>query len=99
MPLLREVFLDTSYAIALAAPNDQYHQQAIVLADQLETAKTRLITTRAVVLEIGNALAKLRYRQAAIKLLNALERDPNVEIVPLSEQVYRTSNATLSRAT
>lgn len=36
----------------------------------------------------GNALAKKRYRSAAIELLEALTGDPNVEIVPLSEQLY-----------
>lgn len=38
--------------------------------------------------EIGNALAKQRYRRAAIRLLQALEDDPNVEIVPVSEHLY-----------
>jgi len=46
------------------------------------------VTTRAVLLEIGNALSKQRYRQAAVKLLVALEADPNVEIVPLSDRLY-----------
>lgn len=90
MPKLKnEVFLDAAYAIALAAPRDQHHQEALALANQLEGTRTRLITTRAVVLEIGNALAKLRYRRAAVELLNALEHDPQVEIVPLSEELYR----------
>jgi len=40
-------------------------------------------------LEIGNALAKLRYRSSAIELLDSLEKDPNVEIIPLSEQIYK----------
>ena len=48
-----------------------------------------MITTRAVVLEIGNALSKLRYRSAAVTLLNAIEQDRNVEIVPLSEELYK----------
>lgn len=87
MPMT-EVFLDAAYAIALSAPTDQYHQQAIALADKLEAGGTQLITTRAVVLEIGNALAKLRYRPAAVELLYALEKDPKVEIIPLSEQLY-----------
>lgn len=56
---------------------------------QVERKGTRLVTTRAVVLEIGNALAKLRYRKAAIELLESLESDPAVEIVPLSEELYR----------
>lgn len=87
--LSSEVFLDAAYAIALAAPNDQHHQQAVILANQLEAAQIRLITTRAVVLEIGNSLAKLRYRQAAVALLMALENDPQIEVVPLSEELYR----------
>jgi len=51
----------------------------------LRAKKPRIITTRAIVLEIGNALAKPRFRPAAIELLQSLAGDPLVEIVPLSE--------------
>jgi predicted nucleic acid-binding protein len=85
---MNEFFLDTAYAIALSAPNDQYYHQAILLADQLQKSNARLITTQAVVLEIGNTLAKQRYRQAAIALLEALDKDPTVEIIPLSQELY-----------
>jgi hypothetical protein len=84
-----EVFLDTSYVIALSSLSDQYHQQAVKVAYQLEKNKTRLITTQAVILEIGNALAKQRYRNAAIELISSLEADPNVEIITLSEDLYK----------
>jgi predicted nucleic acid-binding protein len=84
-----KVFLDAAYAIALSSPSDQHHEFAEILAEQLEADGTRLITTRAIVLEIGNALAKLRYRNAAIELLDSLEGDPNVEIVPISEELYK----------
>ena len=83
-----KIFLDASYAIALSVTTDRYHKLAEKLADEMEAEGTWLITTRAVVLEIGNALAKLRYRSAAVKLLAAMEEDPNVEIVPLSEELY-----------
>jgi len=86
--LTNKVFIDSAYAIALSAVTDQYHQKAEMLAKQIETSGNALITTRAVVLEIGNALAKLRYRNAAIELLDSLEEDPNVEIIPLSEELY-----------
>jgi uncharacterized protein len=79
-----EVFLDSAYAIALAVSSDQFHDRAVKLADQMESQRTRLVTTQAVVLEIGNALSKERYRAAAAKLLTALVADPRVEIVPLS---------------
>jgi len=83
-----EVFLDTSYALALSAPTDQFHGQAVRLADELEVTRARLVTTRAVLLEIGNALARQRYRPAAISLLQALEADPSVELLPLSDELY-----------
>jgi len=86
-----ELFLDASYAIALASSTDHHHERAVELAQRIETGDRRLVTSRAVVLEIGNALSKLRYRAAAFVLLDAIERDPNVEIVPLSEELYRQS--------
>jgi predicted nucleic acid-binding protein len=83
------VFLDSAYAIALSAPKDEYHQRALTLAERIEAQGTRLITTRAVVVEIGDALSGSQYRLDAIKLLTSLERDPEfVEIVPISEQLY-----------
>lgn len=87
--MMNEVFLDTAYAIALSVESDEHHERAEELADQLEAEKTRLITTRAVLLEIGNALSKKRYRKAAVELLDALEQDPQVEIVSLSEVLYQ----------
>lgn len=83
-----EVFLDTAYAIALSAPSDLHHAQAVTLATWIESSSIRLVTTRAVMLEIGNALAKARYRKAAVELLDAIENDNAVEIVGLSEALW-----------
>lgn len=83
-----ELFLDASYAIALAASTDQYHARAVELAEWIEAERMQLLTTRAVVLEISNALSRRRYRAAAVALLDALESDPAVEVVPLSEELY-----------
>lgn len=86
-----EVFLDASYAIALSSPTDEHHDRAGELAERIESEETHLVKTRVVVLEIGNALAGLRYRRAAVALLDALEDDPTVTIVPLTEQTYERS--------
>lgn len=83
-----EAFLDTSFAIALSAVTDRNHQQATQLADQMEANKTRIVTTQAVLLEIGNALSKQRYRAAAVQLLESLEFDPNVDIILLTNELY-----------
>ena len=85
---MNKFFLDAAYAIALSAVSDQYHKKAEILAKQIETDAIQMITTRAVILEIGNALAKLRYRAAAIELLDSLEEDPNVKIIALSEELF-----------
>lgn len=86
--MMSEVFLDTAYAIALSVASDAHHERAVALAEQLEADATRMITTRAVLLEIGNALSKQRYRPAAVALLDALEQDSQVEIVALSDALY-----------
>jgi len=84
---MTDVLLDTSYAIALSVSNDEHHERALRLADQLEAEGIGLNTTRAIILEIGNALAGLRYRKAAVQLLDALENDPQVEVVPITEEL------------
>jgi hypothetical protein len=78
------VFLDTSYAIALSSTTDALHPQALALADQMEASGTRLVTTWAVLLEIGNALSRVQFRRAALELLSSLQSDVSVEIVPLT---------------
>ena len=44
------------------------HARAAELADEVEKSGAHFITTRAILLEIGNALSKVRHRSAAIKL-------------------------------
>ena len=85
---MTEVFLDASYAIALSSVKDRYHQQAVAISEKLEVEGTHIVTTRAVILEIGNALSKQRYRSAAIELLTSLAEDSTVEIIPLSEELF-----------
>ena len=80
-----EVFLDTSYAIALAVRADQNHPQALELAAWLHQDGIRLVRTWAILLEIGNSLAKQRYRPAGRALIDALIGDPSVDVVPLSQ--------------
>jgi predicted nucleic acid-binding protein len=47
------------------------------------------VTTQAILLEIGNALSKQKYRAAAIQLLESLETNSSVEIVLLTNNLYR----------
>lgn len=85
---MSEIFLDTAYAIAGCVPADAFHVKAVQLAVQIRRERTPLITTRAVLLEIGNALSRQRNRAVAINLLQQVEQDSAIEIVPLSEELY-----------
>lgn len=86
--MTNSVFLDTSYAIALSSRKDSSYFIARQLAIEIKTQKIQLVTTRAVLLEIGNSLSKRRFRQAAVVLLQSLETDSNVEIVSLTDKLY-----------
>ena len=86
-----EVFLDSSYVIALALATDAHHPISLELSRQIAARRTKIITTRAVLLEIGNALAKAHSRQACIRLINALTISSTTEIVPLTEDLLAQS--------
>ena len=85
---MTEFFLDASYAIALASSKDQCHIRAVELAETIRTEKIALVTTRAVMLEIGNALSKRRLRSAGVILIEALEDDSNVTIIPINDDLF-----------
>jgi uncharacterized protein len=82
-----EVFLDTSFAIALISPRDHFHNRAKALADQAEKGRWQLVTTEAVLFEMGNALSRQRHRDAAVALIRSLREDPSVEVLPTTVEL------------
>jgi predicted nucleic acid-binding protein len=78
------LFLDSAFAIALAAPEDDAHAKAVSLATALRARNQRMLTTTAVVFEIGDALSKPRYRRSAIELMTGILTDPRIEVVPVT---------------
>jgi uncharacterized protein len=84
----KQYFVDTGFLIALAAPRDQLHGRAVLISQQLRDEEASLLTTRAVLLELGAALSGLRHRVTAAGMLRAIEADPAVEIIALSDTMY-----------
>lgn len=78
------IFLDTSFVVALINQRDQYHSQAIALSYEFENAP--LITTGAVLLEIGNALAK-DFRTEAARIIKVLRGSARVEIAEINAEL------------
>jgi len=79
------IFVDTVFVIALINQRDQYHQQASELADRFEGYP--LLTTDAVLLEIGNALAR-GYKQEAIEVIEQFLASDEVEIKRLTPYLF-----------
>jgi predicted nucleic acid-binding protein len=79
------IFVDTSFVLALINERDQYHNQAEALSFKFE--QSFLITTVAVLLEIGNALAK-DFRREANDLLKLLRNSNRVEVVTIDERLF-----------
>ena len=77
----------------MASATDAYHSKALEIAQQLESSHTLLVTTRAVVLEVGNALSRRGYRAAAVDLLESIDNDPRIQVVPISEDLYQEAFA------
>ncbi len=86
-----EIFLDSAFVIALSIETDSFHEKAVQLSEKLDNVV--LVTTRAILLEIGNALSKRPFRKACVALLRSLETDEKVVIVPLSEDLYQKGMA------
>jgi uncharacterized protein len=75
-------FIDTGFAIALCVRRDKFHAIAAALASEIERTATQLVTTHAVVLEIGAALSKLDIRADSAVLMRSLLTDPSVQVLP-----------------
>ena len=80
-----QTFVDTHFIVALTNERDTHHRAALALADKFEGQP--LLTTTAVLLEIGNALARGGKRRA-IQVLDELMASEELTIVQLSEALF-----------
>lgn len=80
-----QTFVDTMFVLSLINIHDHYHYQASVLADQYEGMP--LLTTDAVLLEIGNALARAHKREA-VTIIGDFLSSADVEIVQLTPELF-----------
>jgi predicted nucleic acid-binding protein len=83
---LTEIFLDTSYVIALVNKKDQYHERASEMARAL--GKQVLVTTDAVLFEVGNALAR-NFKAEAIAVIEEFLDSDEVRIVSVDTHLFQ----------
>ena len=79
------IFIDTAFVIALINKRDRYHKQARTLADRYDDQP--MLITDAVLLEIGNALAR-GFKPEAAELIAQFLASDEVKIVRLSPSLF-----------
>ncbi len=83
---MKATFADTFYFLALLNPRDPSHADAKAAGQHLSG---RLVTTGYVLTEVADAFAAPRDRPRFLALLDILDADPSVTIVPASEELFR----------
>ena len=90
---MAEAFVDTSFIVALVNRNDQYHHEAVELASRFD--KQPLVTTDAVLLEVGNALAR-NFKTESIQIIEHFTASDEIRIVHLNPELFSPCVCTVS---
>lgn len=77
---MKVVFADTGYWTAVLNPRDALHDRARQVSASL--GKVRILTTEMVLDELLAALSAVPLRPIAVKGVEAIRSNPNVEVVP-----------------
>jgi uncharacterized protein len=85
------LFLDTSYVTALVNTRDQWHETALRWERRLAGERRSLVATEFILIEIADALAAVRFRAHALKIVATLRSSALVEIVPVSTGLFQTA--------
>ncbi len=78
-------FVDTQFVVALVNERDEFHERAVKIAR--EYVGQPLLTTDAVLLEIGNALAR-NFRQEAVGIIERFLTSENIAIVRMTPELF-----------
>ena len=86
---MTRVFADTQYWIAVVDPKDDLHERARQASGGL--GGIRVVTSETVLVEFLDAFADKgeQLRRAAIRTIEQLRRQPDVEIVPQTSHLFR----------
>ncbi|WP_152052891.1 type II toxin-antitoxin system VapC family toxin [Tautonia marina] len=78
-------FADTFFFLAIGNPRDAAHERSLAI---LANEPGPLLTTAWVLTELADALAAPGNRQAFLRLMERIRKNPSVEIVPPSPELF-----------
>ncbi len=89
--MLRKIFADTGYWIALLNPDDALHQKARSLTISLKNVP--IVTSEMVFTELLNAFSGSGsfYRQKAVNFINYSFNSPEIEVVTQTTELFKNA--------
>ncbi len=90
---MKPAFLDTSCVIALLNTSDLHHDKARLLCEDLKRTRRPLLTTAAVLVELGDGFARKGRWSLITSFLAAAEVDPLLEILPVDAALIGRARA------
>lgn len=81
------LFVDTGYLIALIVADDVHAEEAAAWCAKIRAERTPLVTSAAILIELGDGFAKARKWGRARIVIDALRSDPIVSVVTVDESV------------
>ncbi len=88
---MREVFADSGYWVAVQNPDDQFHEEAIMVTERL--GPCRIVTTEMVLVEFLNFMCRTgaHRRGLASDTVKRIQNDDSVEVVPQTSTQFVAS--------
>ena len=84
---MKAVFLDTSGLVALTDQDDFWHRQAVNTWQKIISSNRSMVTTSLVLVELADGLAKVRFRQIAVRLVDALNQSNMIDVVHVTQDL------------
>jgi predicted nucleic acid-binding protein len=78
------IFVDTGCVLALANKRDKYHELALTA---FEIVSPPYLTTEAVLVEVGNAFSRVKWRTMGVDALSYVRHSTHFEIVSVDSEL------------
>lgn len=83
---MADAFVDTSFVVALVNRKDQNHSLALNLAERF--AGPGIVTTDAILLEIGNALSR-NFKRESVEIIEHFLTSDDVKVIHIHPPLFR----------
>ena len=85
-----QAFMDTAFLIALIDRSDKYHNIAVECYRKLIQENWSVVVTEAILIEMGNGLSELKWRQTAWQWITGIQKSKSIfEVVPVTTEIVR----------